>query len=400
MAMAVVSIIIPTYNRAHLVAEAVESVLNQTYRDFELIVVDDGSTDNTEEIVRSFLDDRVKYVKQSNKGVSAARNMGIATAKGDFIAFLDHDDLFLPEKLSVQLARMRYDPKVGLVYSLYFGTMGTEAPRRLAGACHSPVELHHLLLGSLIHLSTALVRRSYLQQVGGFDEQLRYGGEDRDICLRLVLAGCEMVCVANPLTIIRQQPNSLARASFDHREETWRVVLDRAFSDPRMPPEMQALRTRAFATQLVRVAAWGYTGLSPDIGRDFLERALVIDPTLANENIGFLVNKLVDYVIGLSLGDPENTLQLMRSHLPGDNIFINRLWRRLCGRFYEAAAFQAYQSGQRAKCITYVIRAVGQTRSSLRNRGLLSIFVRSFVGNQVSHKTTGLPRTLPTKDSL
>jgi glycosyltransferase involved in cell wall biosynthesis len=398
MAIAVVSIIIPTYNRAHLVAEAIESALDQTNSDFELIVVDDGSTDNTEEIVRSFRDDRLKYVKQSNQGVSAARNTGIATAKGEFIAFLDHDDLFLPEKVSVQLARIRHDPKVGLVYSTYFGTTGTEAPRRQAGACHSPVELHHLLLGTLIHLSTALVRRSWLQQVGGFDEKLQSGGEDRDICLRLLLAGCEMVCVPNPLTIIRQQPNSLARDSYHHREETWRVILDKAFSDPRMPPEMQALRTRAFATQLVRLAAWAYTGLCPDIGRDFLERGLIMDPTLSNEDIGFLVDKLVDHVIGLSLGDPENTLQLMRSHLPGDNSFRDRLWRRLWGRFYEAAAFQAYQADQRAKCIRFVIRAVGQTPASLRNRGLLSIFVRSFVPRQVGHKTAVLPRAFQTKD--
>jgi hypothetical protein len=378
-----VSIILPTYNRAHLVAEAIESVLNQAFPDFELIVVDDGSTDQTEVVVRSFADHRLKYLKQSNKGVSAARNTGLQNAKGEFIAFLDHDDLFLPEKLSVQVARMHQDSDVGLVYSLYLGTKQQEEPRRRAGGCHSPLELRHLLLGTLIHLSSTLVRRLWLQKVGGFDERLQYGGEDRDILLRLALAGCKMICVPTPLSIIRQQPESLARTSFHVREATSRSVLDKAFSDPRMPAEMQTLRSTAYAIQLVHLAAWAYAGSYPDIGRGFLERALTVDRTLAAANLSFLINKLVDLIVGLSLDGPETTLRLITSRLPGDKAFISNFEDRLWGRFYEVAAFQAYELGQRAKCMKYVTRAVGKTPATLRNRGLLSIFVRSLVGNRI-----------------
>lgn len=98
-----VSVIIPTYNRAHLIDRAIQSVSNQTYHDFEIIVVDDASTDNTEEIVKSFNDEKIIYLRhETNRGAQAARNTGIKAARGDWIAFLDSDDEWLPEKLELQ----------------------------------------------------------------------------------------------------------------------------------------------------------------------------------------------------------------------------------------------------------------------------------------------------------
>jgi len=100
-----VSVIIPTYNRAHLVGRSIQSVINQTYQDFEIIVVDDGSTDNTEDIIKEFQkkDKRIKHIKHNkNKGGSAARNTGIRAARGEYIAFLDSDDEWMPTKLEKQ----------------------------------------------------------------------------------------------------------------------------------------------------------------------------------------------------------------------------------------------------------------------------------------------------------
>ena len=98
-----VSVIIPTYNRSLSVREAIESVLAQTYRDFELIVVDDGSADNTPSVLGSF-GERIRGIRQANAGVSAARNAGIRAAKGEWVAFLDSDDLWVPQKLERQMA--------------------------------------------------------------------------------------------------------------------------------------------------------------------------------------------------------------------------------------------------------------------------------------------------------
>jgi glycosyltransferase involved in cell wall biosynthesis len=95
------SIIIPTYNRAHLIRQAISSVVNQSFTDWELLIVDDGSTDNTKEVVCQFFDDRIHYIYQENAERCAARNNGVALAKGAYICFLDSDDYFLPNRLSV-----------------------------------------------------------------------------------------------------------------------------------------------------------------------------------------------------------------------------------------------------------------------------------------------------------
>src|SRR5215831_13288100 len=110
-----VSAVIPTYNYARYVTGAVESVLAQSFDDLEIVVVDDGSTDETADTLRPFLD-RIRYIRQGHRGLAAARNTGIRVARGPYVAFLDSDDLWLPEKVSVQIARLNGDPAVGLVY--------------------------------------------------------------------------------------------------------------------------------------------------------------------------------------------------------------------------------------------------------------------------------------------
>jgi len=113
-----VSVIIPTYNREQLLKRAIQSVLNQTFRDFEIIVVDDGSTDNTKEIIDSFTSDKIKYIYESNSGGAARpKNTGIKNAQGKYIAVLDSDDEWLPQKLEkqIELLEIFQDPKLGAV---------------------------------------------------------------------------------------------------------------------------------------------------------------------------------------------------------------------------------------------------------------------------------------------
>jgi len=131
-----VSVIIPAYNQANFIGKAIESVLRQTYQDFEIIVIDDGSTDNTEEITRGFKDKRVKYIKKykKNRGISVARNIGIKTARGKYIALLDSDDEWLPEKLDKQINILQSEsPEVGVVYSnlCYIDENGNNMNRKL-----------------------------------------------------------------------------------------------------------------------------------------------------------------------------------------------------------------------------------------------------------------------------
>ena len=183
-----VSVIIPTYNYAHFIAEAVESVLAQTYPIFEIIVVDDGSTDNTTEVIKQF-GDSVKYIKQKNGGVCAARNNGVKNASGDFIAFLDADDDWLPAKIEKQIAKFGEDEKIGLVHCgmREFDTESGETVRLHIEGEEGWVADDLLLFEKPVVIGcggSILVSRKAFEEIGGFDINLKVG-EDWDFCYRL-----------------------------------------------------------------------------------------------------------------------------------------------------------------------------------------------------------------------
>ena len=175
-----ISVITPTHNRAHLVARAIESVLNQTYRNLELIVVDDASTDDTKHVVESFHDRRVRYVAHSeNRGGSAARNTGLELSRGEYIAFLDSDDEWLPEKLQHQLdVFSAADESVGLVYSGFLKVYPDGREERVKG---SPGGL------TVGYPSRWLVKAEVFECVGAFDEAMP-ALQDTEISTRILQA--------------------------------------------------------------------------------------------------------------------------------------------------------------------------------------------------------------------
>jgi len=168
------SIIIPTYNRADILGDSIRSVLNQTYEDLELIVVDDASTDNTDDVVRGFDDDRIKYLGHTeNRGAPAARNTGIAEAEGDFVAFQDSDDEWLPTKLEKQMqAFRRTSSDVGVVYTGMLRIVDGE--RRYIpypGVEQTDGDIRRSLSRqNFIPTQVATVRRECFDEVGDFDE--------------------------------------------------------------------------------------------------------------------------------------------------------------------------------------------------------------------------------------
>ena len=179
-----VSVIIPTYNRGWMLKEAIDSVLAQDFTDFELIVVDDGSTDDTGQVLAAY-DQKVIAVHQSNRGVSAARNRGIGAASGQLIAFLDSDDLWLPRKLSTQVDFFHSNPDAVINQ--------TEEIWIRNGVRVNPKTRHHKFSGMIFEKSLALclvspsavmMRRSLFDEVGLFDEDLP-ACEDYDLWLRL-----------------------------------------------------------------------------------------------------------------------------------------------------------------------------------------------------------------------
>jgi glycosyltransferase involved in cell wall biosynthesis len=179
-----VSIIIPTHNRKTFVREAVDSVLAQTYNDYELIVVDDGSTDGTGDDLKEY-GESLHYLYQANQGVSAARNSGLALAQGEFIAFLDSDDLWLPRKLVVQVAFMDQHPQAQICYTdeLWI-RRGVRVNPKKRHTKHSGEIYPRCLPLCIISPSSALMRRGLVEKVGAFDPELPVC-EDYDLWLRV-----------------------------------------------------------------------------------------------------------------------------------------------------------------------------------------------------------------------
>lgn len=174
-----VSVIIPTHNRAHLIGRSIQSVLNQTYKDFEIIVVDDGSTDNTREVIKEFQrkDKRIKCIRhEKNKGGSAARNTGIKLARGEYIAFQDSDDEWLPEKLEKQMGFFKNMPaEVGIIYSDMWRITRNEksyfySPKIMPK--HKIIYKQALDYGvSNIGIQTSLIKKEVFDKAGMFDEK-------------------------------------------------------------------------------------------------------------------------------------------------------------------------------------------------------------------------------------
>lgn len=182
-----VSVIIPTYQRASLVGNAVRSVLSQSYTDLEVIVVDDGSTDETSGVLSRF-GDSIRVVRQSNQGLSAARNAGIKASVGRYVAFLDDDDEWMPDRLKVQVALLEADEQIGLAFADMDAYDETD---RFLGhwfAYHTPpplLSVETLFLYNYIPALTVIVRRSVLDDFGWFDTGLD-SCEDYDLWLRII----------------------------------------------------------------------------------------------------------------------------------------------------------------------------------------------------------------------
>lgn len=175
-----ISVIIPTYNCDKYICEAIDSVLRQTYSDYEIIVIDDGSTDTTRTIIKNkYSSIRYYYVK--NSGVSAARNFGISMAQGELIAFLDADDMWLPEKLEKQAALFNKDEELGLVFTenIFFNEQGVSefTANKLTRLMHGDI-VRNIFLNSYVVTSTVMVRKSVFDHIGRFEEDLLVAEDD------------------------------------------------------------------------------------------------------------------------------------------------------------------------------------------------------------------------------
>lgn len=289
-----VSVVIPTYNRAATLGRAVGSVLSQDFRDIEVIIVDDGSTDGTEEVVASFEDKRIRFISHDvNRGVGAARNTGIEAAKGDIVAFQDSDDEWLYRKLGKQLARLEDAGETCVLVYCTKIVYGRDEKRRRGTrriACVPPpdaVELRGdmrevMARTTSISPQTMLVRRQALLDIGGFDERL-YGSEEWDLAFRLSRLGT-FEFLDEPLVNTYLQIDSIS--NFNPKAAYSLLIIYNKMKRANVANAVQAQRWAQLGTRLARM---GY----PARGHKFLRAALVAKPYALGIWARFLANMVL-----------------------------------------------------------------------------------------------------------
>jgi glycosyltransferase involved in cell wall biosynthesis len=244
--MPLISVVVPVYNGEKTIRETIESVLNQTFKDLELIIINDGSKDATLEIVSEIQDPRIQVFSYPNAGLSASRNRGISQATGEYISFIDADDLWTPDKLENQLKALQSNPQAALAYS--WTNFIDEAGNFLRRGGYISVTSNPLATLLLVNFvengSNPLIRTHVFKEVGGFDELLR-SAEDLDMWLRLAVR-YDFVAVPKPQVLYRMSANSMSsNKNIVTHEKSIVQVLERAFNQA--PASVQHLKRVSFA---------------------------------------------------------------------------------------------------------------------------------------------------------
>ena len=279
--MPTVSVIIPTYNRARYIGDSIRSVLLQTYADIEIIVVDDGSIDDTAKVIEAISDPRLFYLRQKNCGRSKARNHALSVARGKYITFLDSDDLYLPNKIELQVDYLIRHPGTGMVYTSAYcvDDVGELLPHKYEATVSGLIyEQIAFFMPVTITLPTVMTYREVLEYVGGFDEQM-HRFEDTDMWRRIsksyrIDAMQVYTCklrTHDDNSLVNQDPNQIASAIEYYAKKIIRDDVDISL----------AMRKRGLAA-LYRY--YGYALMTvphfSSIGKKLMRSAYRYDPAL------------------------------------------------------------------------------------------------------------------------
>ena len=400
-----VSVIIPAYNQARFLADAVNSVLAQTCRDFEIVIVDDGSTDETPTVAQGFFDaapwdaagsNRVRLFRQENRGLAGARNTGIRQARGEFIALLDSDDLWLPGFLEKMLALAGDHPEAAVLYCGW--RYVDEGGRLLPEAPHltviPPMEMHaRMLRANQLNVCTVLLRREAVLQAGLFDESFRRL-EDWDLWLRLLEEVCTFVGLKEPLVLYRLHGSSLSADAAEMKRVSTRLV-EKHFGPPDGPSASWPAEKRLAYGGMYRyhaITALSRQGDWPAC-RKYLGKALASDPSLARDFELFYELALGSQPPGFRGAKQPADLKENAAHLLDAlrDIFRSKevdrgLRREVFATAYRAMGIVAYNRGELALSRRYLLAALRQQPALARDPALAGALAKSILGVTILHR--------------
>jgi glycosyltransferase involved in cell wall biosynthesis len=304
-----ISVIIPTYNAAKYLNAAVKSVLNQTFKDFELLIIDDGSTDNTMEVAKAIDDRRIQYFYQSNQGKSQARNNGIYKSKGRFISFLDADDFYYKTKLKYLLDFLNSNPQVGCVAGGVHRI--SDNGQLISEKKHQDnklITIKDLLFGNSINVCSTLIRSEYVKKIKGFDVCLKRG-EDWDFHYRLALSGCSIVAKKDIVCAYRFRQNAIDKTN-DIYCRSMIEVTKKMFENKALPDKLKNLKNYALSSTYLRLSARSYASNKMMLGMTNLKKAIFYDPTIIENNHKKILIRFVHWIYHFNI--PNGTVLIKR----------------------------------------------------------------------------------------
>lgn len=392
-----VSIIIPTYNSAKFLPATLESVFQQTFQDYEIILIDDGSTDNTREVLVPY-QSRIRYLYQENQERSAARNYGLLLAQGELIAFLDSDDLWLPHKLERQVQVMNEHPEVILAFSQarYIDPVGNPTAfcgEWLDGKPVKDIEIRSFFedfaQGNVVYGggSTALVRKEVIEKAGGFDPAITHG-EDWDLWWRISTLG-PFAYIPEPLIYYRVfgWKKLLQRQSTERALQEHLYVIEKNLGH--LPPEAkQRLYPLAQCHMTVLAALGSYQLEEFERAQKFLKKVGEIDPSwISPERILWLAVDRAK-IIERDTGSYEEAIAFIRNmfqHLPSEIQMPASSLQKALGWLYISGAFEQHARGNLKKVRQYLLQGIPRVPQALSNRGVVSILIQSLLGKSFIH---------------
>jgi glycosyltransferase involved in cell wall biosynthesis len=386
-----VSIIIPAYNQAQYLAEAIRSALAQTYRNYEIIVVDDGSTDDTPQVAKQF-NGQVHYLRQENQGLAGARNTGIRQARGEYIALLDSDDAWQPNYLQVMTDLAAQHPEASVFYCpvVYMDAKGHELPQPGNRQVLSPEEIYSTLLrANFLVPSTILMRRSVVMEAGLFDPAFRRL-QDWDLWLRLLRDRHIFVGIGEPLVRYRLHTENLSSDPGGGQRAAL-AMMEKLFGpDDGQWWNWNGEKRRAYG------GAYRYQALSSiqhqnnwRSGAQHLRKALQADPSLSTD-----INLYYELALGaqplgfrgtaqrLDLEQNAENLKkaLLEVFLPPLTPEMRRVRRRTIGTAYHALGLAAYYLGSGNLSRRNLLLALRFRPELVWNNQVLSVLAKSFIG--------------------
>lgn len=311
-----VSVIVPVYNGAPYLAEAIQSVLDQTFSDFELIVVSDASPDESALVIKHFDDRRIVYIEHpKNRGANAARNTGACVSSGEILAFLDQDDLFHRDKLAAHVAFLERNPDIGFSYNGRFELLSTSS-KTIRDLWRPPqtVTLADMVLGFPFGPSEMVIRRDWFFRAGLWDEGSTFAGGEIDLDGRLWMEGCGFGCVDRALTYRRPHAGKLRNLSQMCAGEI--RAREKVFADPRCPMEIQDLRNVAGLHSYLVYAYHALAQEETELGQELVREATRVSPTILDGNPCELISFFTAYSILDEAKDLEAVLNAVIGQIP------------------------------------------------------------------------------------